>query len=121
MLPQVMIVGPTGSGKSELALDLAQSLGAELASMDAFQIYRGMDIGTGKVPEGERRGLRHHLMDLVECTETFSVGDYLERAAGVLSGMTRPLVWVGGTGLYYRSLRQGLSDIPARIARWWKF
>ena len=108
------IVGPTASGKSVLALALAERLGAVICSMDAFQVYRGLDIGTGKIAPAEQKQIPHRLLDLVESTTPFSVADYLKAAGGVLSkeGGGRTLLWVGGTGLYMRALREGLTAAP---------
>lgn len=113
--PVIFIVGPTASGKSGLALQVAARLGAEICSMDAFQIYRNLDIGTGKTAISERCGIAHQLLDLVDPLESFSVADYLNYADGVLADATTrslPQVWVGGTGLYFRALRHGLSPAP---------
>jgi tRNA dimethylallyltransferase len=110
---QVMIVGPTASGKSELALRKAGELGAEIVSLDAFQVYRGLDVGTGKLRLEQRRGIPHHLIDCADALEPFSVADYLRLAGGVLrQAGDRPLVWVGGTGLYAKALTEGLCDAP---------
>jgi tRNA dimethylallyltransferase len=112
----IFIVGPTASGKSELALRVAEKIGAEICSIDAFQVYRGLDIGTGKLTTAQMRGIPHHLMDRVNPLQTFSVADYLQLAEGIISDLMRrekPMVWVGGTGLYYRALRHGLSPVPS--------
>ena len=108
------IVGPTASGKSALALELAGRTGAVICSLDAFQVYRGLDIGTGKASPAEQKQIPHRLLDLVEPGDSYSVADYLKAAAHVLSQETgdRPLLWVGGTGLYLRALREGLSAAP---------
>lgn len=103
----VVIVGPTGSGKSELALDLAQRYGGEIVNLDAMQMYRGMDIGTAKVPLGERRGIPHHLFDVLEVTDTASVADYqaqaIETVEQIMARGRRPIV-VGGSMMYFQSL-----------------
>jgi tRNA dimethylallyltransferase len=114
----VAIVGPTASGKSALALKLAGSMDhPSIFSMDAFQVYRGMEIGTGKVPPGERSGIPHYLLDVVEPGSAYSVADYLRDAAAAMTEANQRgsqfYLWVGGTGLYYRALREGLNDIPA--------
>ncbi len=114
-MKHLAIVGPTGSGKSALALHLARRHGAEIVSMDAFQIYRGMDIGTAKPTRQELAEVPHHLIDLVEPVESFSVADYLQHAGAVIHDLIRrnkPAIWVGGTGFYFRALRQGLSAAP---------
>src|SRR3990172_10665040 len=116
----VAIVGPTGAGKSELALDLAESLGGEVVSFDALQVYRGLDIGTAKVPPEERRGIPHHLLDEVEPDEEFSAAEFVRRAVPAIEGIVargKLPVLVGGTGLYLRALRSGLFEGPGRSPR----
>jgi tRNA dimethylallyltransferase len=96
-------------------MTLAQQTGAEIASVDAFQIYRGLDIGTGKPSQEEQRKVRHHLIDLVEADEEFSAAGYAREAQRVFSDLEKRKVssiWVGGTGLYHRVLTQGLSKAP---------
>ena len=115
--PLLVIVGPTGSGKSELALDLAQALEGELVNCDSVQIYRGFDIGSAKTPTAERRNIPHHLLDVAAPTETFTAGDYqrLGRAAlRDISGRGRLPIVVGGTGFYLRALLEGLFSGPGR-------
>jgi tRNA dimethylallyltransferase len=113
----VVILGPTASGKSELAIRLAQQLDGEVLACDSTQVYRHFDIGTGKVPAPERRGIPHHLIDLVEPDEVFTAGEYAERATEVLQDVSRrgrvPIM-TAGTGLYLRALLEGLSDAPKR-------
>jgi tRNA dimethylallyltransferase len=115
--PLVVIVGPTGSGKSALGLGLAGQLGGEILVCDSTQVYRGFDIGTSKPSESERRGVAHHLLDLVEPDELFTAGDYRQRAIPALAGIRergRLPILVVGTGLYLRALLEGLADVPAR-------
>ncbi|MGH9737845.1 MAG: tRNA (adenosine(37)-N6)-dimethylallyltransferase MiaA [Candidatus Acidiferrales bacterium] len=113
----VVLLGPTASGKSELAIRLAQELHGEILACDSTQVYRHFDIGTGKVPMPERRGIVHHLIDLVEPDEVFTAGDYATRATASLAEVTArgklPIV-TAGTGLYLRALLEGLSDAPTR-------
>ena len=114
----VAVVGPTASGKSDLALDLAESLGGEVVSFDALQVYRGLDIGTAKVPPSERRGIPHHLIDEVEPDEEFSAAAFTRRAVPAIEGIVgrgRLPILVGGTGLYLRALRSGLFEGPGRF------
>jgi len=105
--PIVAIVGFTASGKTGLSLDLADALGGEIVNTDAMQVYRGMDIGTAKLPVAERRGIRHHLLDLLEVTEPLTVAEFQEQARAVIAqlraGGTTPVL-VGGSALYTRAI-----------------
>ncbi len=112
--PVLVVVGPTGTGKSELAVTLAHQLGGEVVNADAMQLYRGMDIGTAKLPPAQRRGVRHHLLDVLEVTETASVAAYQRDARGIVEGLLaagRAPVIVGGSGLYVRAVLDEL-DFP---------
>ncbi len=111
----IAIVGPTASGKSAVAMALAERFGdAELVSVDSMQVYRGMDIGTAKPSPDDRARIRHHLLDLVEPTETFTVAAF-QRAARVavvdIESRSRRPIYVGGTGLYHRAVIDDL-DLP---------
>jgi tRNA dimethylallyltransferase len=117
-LPRLVVVlGPTASGKSELGIHLAEKLGGEILVCDSTQVYQHFDIGTAKVPLTERRGIPHHLIDLVAPEEAFTAGDYrrhaLEALEGV-SGQRKMPILTAGTGLYLRALLEGLADAPAR-------
>lgn len=108
------MVGPTAVGKSEVAVEVADALGAEVISADSMQVYRGMDVGTAKLRTGERRGIVHHLLDVVEPSETFSVADHQAAALDLIG--SRPdaaFVLVGGTGLYVQAIVDGL-ELPGR-------
>jgi tRNA dimethylallyltransferase len=113
--PILIIAGPTAVGKTEASIFLAQGLGAEIVSADSMQIYRGMDIGTAKPTREQRKLIYHHMIDIVEPSQPYSVGDYLRdaRAAidGIISSGGAPIV-VGGTGLYIRALMRGLFHGP---------
>jgi tRNA dimethylallyltransferase len=115
--PLVVILGPTASGKSALGISLAERLGGEILVCDSTQVYRHFDIGTGKVPFAEQRGIPHHLVDLVEPQEVFTAGEYRRRALDVLEDVRRrgklPII-TAGTGLYLRALLEGLADAPER-------
>ena len=120
----VAIVGPTASGKSAVGLELAQRIGAEVVNADAFQVYRGMDIGTAKVPVTQRHGITHHLLDILDISDDLSVAAYQQQGRAVLAELAAreiPAVVVGGSGLYIRALLDDLrfpgSD-PAIRARW---
>lgn len=112
-LPRVVaVVGPTAAGKSELALDLAQALNGEVINTDAMQVYRGMDIGTAKLPMHERRGLTHHLLDFMEVEETASVAVFQGLARTAISqcheARVTPVL-VGGSALYTRAILDRLE------------
>jgi tRNA dimethylallyltransferase len=103
----VAIVGPTGTGKSALALAVAERLGGEVVNADAMQLYRGMDIGTAKLPVAERRGVPHHQLDVLDVTETASVARYQQAAAAdieAIAGRGAVPVVVGGSMMYIQSL-----------------
>ncbi len=111
------MLGPTGSGKSDLSLYLARAIGGEIVNCDSLQVYRGFDAGTAKVPLAERQDIPHHLLDIVEPTSLFTAGDYArlaEAAVREISARGRMPVLVGGTGFYLRGLLQGLSPGPTR-------
>ncbi|GAA4769644.1 tRNA (adenosine(37)-N6)-dimethylallyltransferase MiaA [Citricoccus nitrophenolicus] len=113
--PVLAVVGPTGTGKSELALDLAERLGGEVVNTDALQFYRGMDIGTAKVPVAERRGIPHHLLDVLEVTEEASVARFQVQVRTVIEDIQsrgRRPVLVGGSGLYVRAALDELEFPP---------
>ncbi|MET0187994.1 MAG: tRNA (adenosine(37)-N6)-dimethylallyltransferase MiaA [Pseudonocardia sediminis] len=107
MTPLVAVVGPTATGKSDLALDLAQRLGGEVVNADAMQLYRGLDVGTAKLPVGERRGVVHHQLDVLDVTEAASVAAYQRHARAdveALRAAGRTPVLVGGSGLYVQAV-----------------
>ena len=120
----VAIVGPTATGKSRLGVALAEALGGEVINADAMQLYRGMDIGTAKVTTAERRGVPHHLLDVLDVTETASVAAYQRDARALVEKLLaggRVPVLVGGSGLYVRAVLDELDfpgtdpDIRARL------
>lgn len=114
-VPFLVILGPTASGKSSLALEVAKRTGAEILSVDSMQVYRGMDIGTAKPTPAERAQVRHHAIDLVNPNEPFTVARFVELADAVIrSAVDRkvPLIATGGTPLYYKALFEGLFEGP---------
>ncbi|MDX6302758.1 MAG: tRNA dimethylallyltransferase [Nocardioidaceae bacterium] len=105
--PVVAVVGPTAAGKTDLSLDLAERLGGEVVNTDAMQVYRGMDIGTAKLPPEQRRGIPHHLLDVLDVEEQATVAEFQSRARTVVEdcrarGVTPVLV--GGSALYTRAV-----------------
>jgi tRNA dimethylallyltransferase len=114
------LLGPTASGKSRLAFQLAERLPIEVVSVDSAQVYRGMDIGTAKASLPERAHVPHHLVDLIDPDQRYSTGqfraDAIRAVTGILERKKVPLL-VGGTMLYYRSLAAGLDDLPQADAR----
>ncbi|MFL6061028.1 MAG: tRNA (adenosine(37)-N6)-dimethylallyltransferase MiaA [Marmoricola sp.] len=118
-LPIVAVVGATASGKSDLALDLAEQLGGEVVNTDAMQVYRGMDIGTAKLAVTERRGIPHHLLDRQEVTEPASVAQFQQWARAVVADCrSREVVpvLVGGSALYTRAILD-VFDFPGTDAQ----
>jgi tRNA dimethylallyltransferase len=115
--PLICIVGPTGAGKSDLAIRMSEELDGEIVNCDSLQIYKGFDIGTAKVPVSERRDIPHHLIDVVEPENVFTAGDYSRCAREIVADITArgkmPIV-VGGTGFYLRAFLDGLSPLPGR-------
>jgi tRNA dimethylallyltransferase len=119
--PLLVIAGATATGKSGLAVGIAERLvgegiAAEIISADSRQVYRGLDIGTAKIPPGERRGIPHHGLDLVDPDESFTVVDFAAHVRDVLTqlaaGRARPLaILVGGTGLYLRAIARGIDTV----------
>jgi tRNA dimethylallyltransferase len=114
-VPVIAVVGPTASGKSDLALALAQRLDGEIVNADAMQLYRGMDIGTAKLPPEERRRIAHHQLDVLDVRQEASVAAYQREArldlAGIRSRGHRPIL-VGGSGLYVRAALDRLEIPP---------
>jgi tRNA dimethylallyltransferase len=104
--PVIAVVGPTGSGKSDLAVSLARELDGEVINADSMQFYRGMDIGTAKITGAERRGVPHHLLDILDVTEEASVSDFQQQARALIAGIHargKRAILAGGSGLYVRA------------------
>jgi tRNA dimethylallyltransferase len=113
----VILLGPTGSGKTALSLELAERFGGEIVSCDSVAVYRGMELGTAKPTREERARVPHHLIDVAEPDEPFTAGEYSRRARAALREIAvreRLPIVTGGTGLYLRALTEGLFAGPAR-------
>ena len=108
----IVICGATATGKSDIAIEIAQELGAEIINADSMQLYRGMDIGTAKLPEGERGGIPHHLLDVLDVSQDSTVAWYQEEARAAISEIHargKDAVIVGGTGLYIKAILDDLN------------
>ncbi len=117
LFPLIVVLGPTASGKSELAVALAKHFGGEILNFDSVQLYRHFDIGTAKTPLSQRRGIPHHLLDVADPDEHVTAGDYARQARQTLGEVRtreRVPVLVGGTGFYLRALLDGLFQGPQR-------
>jgi tRNA dimethylallyltransferase len=113
--PLLVIMGPTASGKTRLAVEVAEAVSGEVISADAFAVYRGMDIGTDKPDEETRRRVRHHLIDVVDPAERFSAGDFAREAESAIADIRsrgRTPIVAGGTHFYVRALLLGLFPSP---------
>jgi len=114
-IPLAVLTGPTASGKTTLALALAERFGAEIVSADSMQVYRRLDVGTAKPTAGERARVPHHLLDVAELDEAFDTVRFRELADEAIAGIHargRRVLVVGGTGLYLRILLFGLAELP---------
>ncbi len=117
--PITVLIGPTASGKSSLAMALAAQTGAEILSVDSMQIYRGMDIGTAKPTCDEQVRVRHHLIDIADANETFAVSKFVELADAAIADAPQrhvALIATGGTPMYYKALFEGLFEGPGADA-----
>jgi tRNA dimethylallyltransferase len=115
----VAILGPTATGKSALALSVAERIGGEIVNCDSTAVYRGFDIGTDKVPMDARRGIPHHLIDVADPTDEYTAAQYARDAAAAVRGIHargRVPILAGGTGFYFRALTRGLFPGPGRDA-----
>lgn len=117
--PAICLMGPTASGKTALAVQLAQILDGEIISVDSALVYKGMDIGTAKPTHTERGGIPHHLVDILDPGESYSTGQFRNQALALMADITqrqRIPVLVGGTMLYFNALFNGLAALPAADA-----
>jgi tRNA dimethylallyltransferase len=113
--PLIVVAGPTGSGKSTLALRFCEEFSGEIVNCDSLQLYRGFHVGTAKTPEVERRGIPHHLLDVLDPADGYSAGEYARIARNTIQEIStrgRLPVVVGGTGFYLRALLTGLPGLP---------
>src|SRR5271165_2966544 len=113
--PLIVIAGPTGAGKSPLALRVCEEFSGEIVNCDSLQLYRGFHVGTAKTPEAERRGIPHHLLDVLDPADGYSAGEYARVARNTIAEISargRLPVVVGGTGFYLRALLNGLPHLP---------
>jgi tRNA dimethylallyltransferase len=120
MLPAVLLMGPTASGKSALAMALARAFDGEIVSVDSAQVYRGMDIGTAKPSQDERARVPHHLIDVRDPTEAYSAAHFVRDAQAAIADIRtrgRLPILAGGTMLYFKALSEGLSQLPTADAR----
>lgn len=120
MKPKLLVIaGPTASGKSALALDLAQLLGGEIICVDSLTVYRGFDIGSAKPSSAERHQTPHHLLDICDPADPFTAADFMNHAAAVITdilGRGKIPILAGGTGLYLRALLRGMNKAPGEDA-----
>ena len=117
--PLLAVLGPTATGKSALGITIAERVGGEIINCDSTAVFRGFDIGTDKVPVSERRGIPHHLVDIVPPEADYNAADFARDAARAVSEIharDRVPILVGGTGFYYRALTRGLFPGPAKDA-----
>ncbi len=113
--PAVFLMGPTASGKSALAVELAQALHGEIISVDSALVFKDMDIGTAKPTLAERGGIEHHLIDILDVSDSFSTGQFRNEALRLMADITtrgKLPILVGGTMLYFNALTQGLAELP---------
>lgn len=111
----LFLAGPTAVGKSEIALLLAEGLGGEIISVDSMQVYRGLDIGTAKPSAAERARIPHHLIDVVDITESFDAAQFVRLASAAVADIQsrgRVPIFCGGTGLYFKAFLEGLGEAP---------
>ena len=114
----ILLAGPTAVGKSEIGLQLAEKIGGEIISVDSMQVYRGLDIGTAKPGVADRRRVPHHLIDVVEITESFDAAKFVvlaNQAVAEIQSRGRVPIFCGGTGLYFKAFLEGLGEAPPTV------
>src|SRR5437762_7156749 len=113
----IAILGPTATGKSAVGLAVAERFGGEIINCDSTAVYRGFDIGTDKIAPADRRGIPHHLIDIVDPTDEYTAAQYARDAAAVIRDIHargKLPILAGGTGFYFRALTRGLFPGPGR-------
>src|SRR5512146_848686 len=113
--PAILLMGPTASGKTDLALEIARRFPVEIISVDSAQVYRGMDVGTAKPGAAERAAVAHHLIDVIDPDHSYSAAQFRAdaiRLIGEIAARGRVPLLAGGTMLYFKALREGLSTLP---------
>ena len=108
----IFIAGPTASGKSAVAMEVARHKGGGIVSVDSMQVYRGMDIGTAKPSAEEQSAIRHHLIDITELADTFDAATFVSRACEAATSEEQ-VIFCGGTGMYFQALLEGLGEAPS--------
>ena len=99
----IAIVGPTASGKTSFSIKLAKEIGAEIISGDSVQVYKGFDIGSGKIKEEEKEGIKHYLIDILSPKDSYSVATFQKMAREIIDNSDKPIIICGGTGLYLKA------------------
>ena len=112
----IFIAGPTASGKSAVAMEVARHLGGAIVSVDSMQVYRGMDLGTAKPSAEEQAAIRHHLIDTTELTESYDAATFISQAQEAAAAEEQA-IFCGGTGLYFQALLEGLGEAPRAKAK----
>ena len=114
--PVIVVLGSTAVGKTQLSLEIAQKLDAEIINADSMQLYRGMDIGTAKIPLNERAGIVHHMLDVLDVTESANVSDYQSQTRALIADIHargKRVVMVGGTGLFIKAVLEDMNFPPS--------
>ena len=113
----LVVAGPTASGKTDFSVELAKRLDIEIISGDSIQVYKGFDIGSGKVTEEEKQGVKHHLIDILEPTIQYSVADFQRNARSLIDESSKPMIIAGGTGLYLKACLYDYEFVEQAISR----